>query len=111
MIKRLEQKNYKTSMTTNLKNIMRRQQKDLLITSSNLLHTVVLQDILKGTQEERIKPSSSQNKRLMRPASSYALIKRSQIAENKPKEQKGKPNCKISIYKLNLIIQQYKELE
>ena len=101
VIETLEKKNYKTSMTTNLKNIMRRQQRDLLTSSSNLMHTGVLHHILREAKE---RPATIRNlaavpssKRLVRPASSYALIKKSKAAEQKLTERKEASASKISM--------------
>eukprot|EP00826_Nyctotherus_ovalis_P019382 TRINITY_DN15973_c0_g1_i11.p3 TRINITY_DN15973_c0_g1~~TRINITY_DN15973_c0_g1_i11.p3 ORF type:complete len:197 (+),score=62.21 TRINITY_DN15973_c0_g1_i11:363-953(+) len=69
----LEREKYKTSMTTSLKNITRRQKKDLLVTSSRLLHT----GVLRGAEPK----GQSAGKVLSRPASSYALVKRAERLE------------------------------
>ncbi len=99
VIDELARENYKTSMTTNLKNIMRRQQRELLTASSNLMHTGVLQDIMREKKEKprvRDLAESSSSKRLVRPASSYALIKRSKAAEMGTTARKDPSEAKIS---------------
>jgi len=75
MVRNLERDQYKTSMTTNLKNVTRRQKKDMLTTSSRLLHT----GVLKGMEEEKKEQGAS--KVLLRPSSSYALVKHAKIGD------------------------------
>ncbi len=68
-------------MTTNIRNIMRRQQRELLTSSSNLLHTDVmlsseLPQIGQTPEKLSVKSPSPQKKTLSRPASSYVLTRK-----------------------------------